>query len=238
MVLNEEKRVKLVEVLALREEAIADVGASTLLVQPTNQAVPSPTPSAPLAVVPLATVRASPMSCPLEKGKGVVEIVSDDEEDTTEGPIFKRRKAATATTSHSSSARRPASFRDHPPSASSPQVLKRINNAYQIDLPEEYGVHTTFNVMDLTPFASSEDEKAEACDLRTNPLKEGGDDGRGPSSDPSSGPTTRSMARGFKKIRTLLLMAEKLFFICSKRTIRSKAQAMGASFFICNFIRI
>ena len=40
------------------------------------------------------------------------------------------------------------------------QVLKRINNnAYQIDLPEEYGVHTTFNVMDLTPFAGSEDEE-------------------------------------------------------------------------------
>ena len=33
------------------------------------------------------------------------------------------------------------------------QVLRRINNnAYQIDLPEEHGVHTTFNVMDLTPF--------------------------------------------------------------------------------------
>jgi len=56
----------------------------------------------------------------------------------------------------------------------------RINNAYQIDLPEEYGVHTTFNVMDLTPFAGSEDEEVEACDLKTNPLQEGGDDGRGP----------------------------------------------------------
>jgi len=62
------------------------------------------------------------------------------------------------------------------------QVLKRINNnTYQIDMPEEYGVHTTFNVRDLTPFAGSEDEEAEACDLRTNPLREGGDDGRSPS---------------------------------------------------------
>jgi len=41
--------------------------------------------------------------------------------------------------------------------------------------------------------------------------------------------------RGFKKIGTLLLMAEKRFFICSKRTTTSKAQAMSASFFICNF---
>jgi len=56
------------------------------------------------------------------------------------------------------------------------QVLKRINNnAYQIDLPEEYEVHTTFNVMDLTPFAGSEDGEAETCDLRTNPLQERGD---------------------------------------------------------------
>jgi len=45
--------------------------------------------------------------------------------------------------------------------------------------------------MDLTPFAGSEDEEAEACDLRTNPLQEGGDDGR----RSCSGSITRSMAR-------------------------------------------
>jgi len=45
--------------------------------------------------------------------------------------------------------------------------------------------------MDLTPFAGNEDEEAEACDLRTNPLQEGGDDGI----RPSSGPITRFMAR-------------------------------------------
>ena len=92
--------------------------------------------------------------------------------------------------------------------------------------------------MDLTSFVGSEDKEAEACDLRKNPLLEGGDDGRGPSLGPSSSPTTRSMQRGFKKIGTLLLMAEKCFFICSKRTTRSKAQAMRAGFFICNFSRI
>ena len=47
--------------------------------------------------------------------------------------------------------------------------------------------------MDLTPFAGSEDEEAETCDLRTNPFQEGGDDVRGPSSGPSSSPTTRSI---------------------------------------------
>jgi len=44
--------------------------------------------------------------------------------------------------------------------------------------------------------------------------------------------------RGFKKIGTMRLMAEKSFFICSKKTTRSKAQAMKASFFICNFSKI
>jgi len=47
------------------------------------------------------------------------------------------------------------------------------------------------HVMDLTPFAGNEDEEAEACDLRTNPFQDGGDDGR----DPSSSPTTRSMSK-------------------------------------------
>ena len=56
--------------------------------------------------------------------------------------------------------------------------------------------------MDLTPFIGSEDEEAEALDLRTNPLQEGGNDGRGPNTSPStnptnrrSGPTTRAMAK-------------------------------------------
>ena len=62
---------------------------------------------------------------------------------------------------------------------------------------QEYGVHTTFNVMDLTPFAGSADEEAEACDLRTNPLQEGGSDGI----RPSIGPTTRSMTRKIQEDR-------------------------------------
>jgi len=60
-----------------------------------------------------------------------------------------------------------------------------------LDLPEEYGVHATFNVIDLTHFAGSIDDEAETFDLRINPLSEGGDDGRGLSSEP----TTRVMAR-------------------------------------------
>ena len=60
------------------------------------------------------------------------------------------------------------------------QVLKRVNNnAYKLDLPPEYGVHDTFNVIDLSPFVGTNDE--DELDLRTNPFQGGGDDRRGPS---------------------------------------------------------
>jgi len=49
--------------------------------------------------------------------------------------------------------------------------------------------------MNLTPFVGSEDEEAETCDFRTNPLQERGDEGRRPSLGSSSGLTTWSMAR-------------------------------------------
>jgi len=83
----------------------------------------------------------------------------------------------------------------------------------------EYGVHDTFNVIDLTPFVGNNEEE-EALDLRTNPFQERGDDGRGPSTSPNAsppksifGPTTRAMA---KKIGMLLLMAGKPSYTCSK----------------------
>ena len=64
------------------------------------------------------------------------------------------------------------------------QVLKRVNNnAYKLDLPLEYGVHDTFNVIDLSPFVGTNDDEDD-LDLRTNPFQGGGDDGRGPSSAP------------------------------------------------------
>jgi len=62
MVLNEEKRARLDDVLARRQGAMSGAGAST--------------PSAPIVAVPLAIVQASPAPAPLEKKKGVVEIDS------------------------------------------------------------------------------------------------------------------------------------------------------------------
>ena len=52
------------------------------------------------------------------------------------------------------------------------RVLERINdNAYKIDLPDDYGVSTTFNVADLTPYFGLEESES-----RMTPFQEGKDD--------------------------------------------------------------
>jgi hypothetical protein len=39
------------------------------------------------------------------------------------------------------------------------KVLKNINeNAYKLDLPADFGVSTTFNIVDLKPYLGDEDE--------------------------------------------------------------------------------
>jgi len=57
---------------------------------------------------------------PLEKGKGVVVIPSEDDEDTEDGQVFKRRRTNKVVTSHYSSNHGAESLREHPPSATSP----------------------------------------------------------------------------------------------------------------------
>jgi len=71
--------------------------------------------------------------------------------------------------------------------------LERINNnAYRLDLLEEYGVNTTFNIYDLIPFAGGADiEEKETTDLRSNPLQGGGDD----AILPRKGPVTRATSK-------------------------------------------
>ena len=77
------------------------------------------------------------------------------------------------------------------------QVLERIdNNACRLDLPEEYGVTNTFNIIVLVPFAgvaNSDDEGS--ADLRTSPLQEGHDN----AILPRRGPITKAMARRLKE---------------------------------------
>jgi len=80
-------------------------------------------------------------------------------------------------------------------------------------VPTEYGVHPTFNIIDLVPFTSTVADEDDIQDLRVNPLQGGGDDviptsPNAPSSlisntSPLKGTITRSM---MKKIQKGLLL--------------------------------
>ena len=109
--------------------------------------------------------------------------------------------------------------------------MERINdNAYKLDLPGEYGVSTSFNVADLSPFDAGDD-------LRTNPSQEGendaiqgaeyAEDERGAdhthgsgdkfAQDPlslSSGPITRLRAKHFKE--ALIGLIQEKWADCEK----------------------
>jgi hypothetical protein len=66
------------------------------------------------------------------------------------------------------------------PRASSPnraagpfKILEKINdNAYKLELPPEFGISPTFNILDLKPYLGKEDE----LESRATPLQEGEDD--------------------------------------------------------------
>ena len=92
------------------------------------------------------------------------------------------------------------------------QVLERINdNAYKIDLPNEYNVSSTFNVSDLSLFDADRES-----DLRKNPSQEGENDRdvtMRKDKDPLEelrGPMTRSRARKPKEAlqQVLLILFE------------------------------
>ena len=81
------------------------------------EALQTPSSPPPIAAVPLA-VASSPAPTPLDKGKRVLEIISDDEDSDGVAP-FKRRKAARVPTLPAASPQGGDSFRDNPPSATS-----------------------------------------------------------------------------------------------------------------------
>ena len=82
------------------------------------QLLQTPNSPPPIAAVPLA-VASSPAPAPLDKGKRVLEVLSDDE-DSDDGVVFKRRKVARVPIPPPASPQGGGSFRDNPPSATSP----------------------------------------------------------------------------------------------------------------------
>ena len=70
--------------------------------------------------MPLALVETATTPVPLDKGKGVVVVPSEDDEDSADGQVFKRRRTTKVVTCTSSSNHGAESLREHPPSATSP----------------------------------------------------------------------------------------------------------------------
>ncbi|KAL9241144.1 hypothetical protein vseg_015286 [Gypsophila vaccaria] len=62
------------------------------------------------------------------------------------------------------------------------KIVAKVNdNAYKVELPGDYAVHVTFNVGDLSPYRDDDG----IAELRTIPLKGGGDDTESMSMDSS-----------------------------------------------------
>jgi len=93
---------------------------------PPTQLSPNQPPNSPppVAAMPLALVEVATSSAPLDKGKGVVVVPSDDDEDSVEGQVFKRQRttqhAPQTATSATSSSHWAESLRENPPSANLP----------------------------------------------------------------------------------------------------------------------
>jgi len=109
MVLSEEKRAKLTDILARLRGISRDVGTSRHHTLASVAVASSPTPSIPGVAVPLAVIQSSPTSLPY-KGKA---IVIESDENSAEGPISKRPKPTPAMASHSSSTGCSVSPLDH-----------------------------------------------------------------------------------------------------------------------------
>ena len=95
----------------------APLGSSSPSPPPRPEALQTPGSPPPLAAIPLA-VASSPAPTPLDKGKRVLEILSDDEDSDGVAP-FKRRKSARVPLLPAASPPGEDSFRDNPPSATS-----------------------------------------------------------------------------------------------------------------------
>jgi hypothetical protein len=83
-------------------------------------------------------------------------------------------------------------FKLMPRAAGAFKVLEKINdNAYKLELPPEFGVSPTFNILDLKPYLGEEDE----LESRTTSIQEGEDDEDISPLHTMQGPITRARAR-------------------------------------------
>jgi len=91
-------------------------------------------------------------------------------------------------------------------------ISSKHNNAYPLDLLEEYRVHATFNVIDLTAFVGNTYDEVETIDLRKIFFKREG---------MMAKPSTKNQPLGqwleeSKKSRTQLLQGGTFFYTSLK----------------------
>jgi len=104
-----------------------------------DQSLPSPNathpPSSPppIAEVPLTMAGTTTTPAPLDKGKGVVVVPSQDDEDNEDGQVFKRRRTNKVVASPSSSSHDAESLREHPPSATPPSHQMVLEGRVEIE---------------------------------------------------------------------------------------------------------
>ena len=153
--MDRQRRLKLAHVLKSKDEASAkEVGGSPLPTSntspssPNSRPQPSTTPSTPsvqpspnqpqhspppIAAMPLALAESA---APLDKGKRVVEVVSDDEK-SSEGQVFKRKRtthhAPRQVASATSSSHGAEYLRENPPSATSPPQLMDLEGGVEAE---------------------------------------------------------------------------------------------------------
>jgi len=152
-VMDSSRRIALAKTLrACPKATFVKAGASSAPITESNLP-PSPTPHTaqtpnsphslqtpnsppPIVVVSLA-VAANLTPAPLDKGKGVLVVPSDDE-GSGEGQVFKRRRTNRVVNSRSASPQRGESLRDNPPSATSPPPqIGQEEGAESIPLPTQ-----------------------------------------------------------------------------------------------------
>jgi len=132
MVLDVERRNKLAALVARRRATLADAGTST-----------------PAGLPPVAT--SAPIShepAPIDHGQqGVVEATASEDEDTCTGLVFKRKRAGDdVAPSHSASDGHAPSFRENPPSASSPRDLIMLEGGGESAPGGDQGMPPTANL--------------------------------------------------------------------------------------------
>jgi len=90
------------------------------------------------------------------------------------------------------------------------EILENIGpNAYKVDLPREYGVSATFNVVDLSPY---HDESEELPSLRSNSHQAGEDDGDHHTKESKDAEEVKEVHKVSKDVKEVHAMVRSLLF--------------------------